>query len=170
MVDEIGHKDDVDSSESDLQRQLDETVRRISTLVSQFTTWNLYIGGRPIRRRMSTSDIAKIFAAWHIVALLAGIMVSIFWVDDKGLGVALVVGSLFGIGSFLSQFWSQAMDRERDFVRANLHAAELDELRRLALQARDLEDEIAQSDLTDNDNVNEPSSGHRPWTLRNRRP
>jgi hypothetical protein len=46
----------------------------------------------------------------------AGVASVLLWEDGRELGVALLVGALFSFGSFLSQFWSQAMDNEREFL------------------------------------------------------
>jgi hypothetical protein len=139
-------------------------MHRMNELASKFSSWNLYFGGRRITRRMSTSDIANIFAGWHLFALVAGALVTILWRDNGGLGAALIVGSLFGFGSFLSQFWSQAMDRERDFIRKNLNAVELEELRNLAIEIHKLEQRLGIADKAGFDHRS-PRNVRRHWKL-----
>jgi hypothetical protein len=105
-----------------------ERYRELGNIYRNFSTWSIGIGKLKISASVGTQAIAVAFVAWHVLAAVAGIVLTIIW-KEKELGVALIVGALFGIGSFMAQFWSQAMDTQREFIEKVLHEDDVNELR-----------------------------------------
>lgn len=97
-----------------LRKRRAEHLAEFRKIYQSYRTWSISIGRVRIRAVMGTNLIAIVFVAWHVLAGAAGTLITILWTDNRELGVALIVGALFGFGSFMSQVWSQAMDTERE--------------------------------------------------------
>ncbi|WP_336159923.1 hypothetical protein [Amycolatopsis sp. VC5-11] len=116
-----------------------DVIERYKNLRNELTGWNLSLGPIQISRALGTNHIFIIFAAWHIVALGAGIGILLLWRSGTELGIALTVGALFGIGSFISQVWSQGMDTEREFLHKTENVDAMERLAIVSKQMRDIE-------------------------------
>ena len=75
--------------------------------------WNLHYGPLHLRARMSSQRIAGIFISFCLATFVAGACAT-FISKTRELGVALVIGAIFTGGSFLIQYWSSQVDKERD--------------------------------------------------------
>lgn len=100
---------------------LDELLRRRAQYIAEhnriydnLNTWHIGIGKFRVRGTIGTNGIAIVFVVWHLLAGTVGVVLTLN--GSKDLGIALVVGALFGFGAFLAQFWSQAMDTQREFM------------------------------------------------------
>ncbi|WP_116200505.1 hypothetical protein [Amycolatopsis circi] len=113
-------------------------IERYESLRRELTAWNFSVGRISLSRSVGTVQIFGIFVVWHTLALCAGITL-IALKSGAELGIALTVGSLFGIGSFISQVWSQGMDREREFIHKVEGADALERLAIVSKQMRDIE-------------------------------
>lgn len=125
----------------DLERALAEatdrlraTATRSEELLTRLLTWRLRIGPLLLERSVSSGTIAKAFAAWHLVLLGVGVVFTTAWANLRELGIALVVGALFGFGAFIAQVWSMGMTREHDFIRRVFNEDEITELRQVAAE------------------------------------
>lgn len=123
----------------ELSAERDQIAARYREIYRGIHTWGLTIGRWHWTRVVGNSGISIIFAVWHLAAFCAGAIITIFWDSGKELGVALVVGALFGVGSFLSQMWSQGMDRNREFIQKIELESDLLEMRDLIKRYRDIE-------------------------------
>jgi ribosomal protein S13 len=128
MVDPSNHED-LDARVAKLLLKRIRRYAELQEIYGDFKTWGIGIGRLRIQARVGTNTIALVFLLWHILAGIAGVTITIIWKDNKELGVALIVGSLFGVGSFMSQFWSQAMDYQREFIDRVLHEDDVNRLR-----------------------------------------
>ncbi|MDX3187849.1 hypothetical protein PV458_05515 [Streptomyces sp. MN03-5084-2B] len=117
----------------------DRLIKRYNDLYAEIQTWTWTIGPWKMRKQFGSGFVTKTVLIWHVAALLAGILVTLLWKDDRGLGVALIVGALFGLGAFLSQVWSQAMDREREFIHKVENEDNMKEMRALLVQLGELD-------------------------------
>ena len=117
----------------------DRLIKRYNDLYAEIQTWTWTIGPWKMRKKFGSGFVTKTVLIWHVAALLAGILVTLLWKDDRGLGVALIVGALFGLGAFLSQVWSQAMDREREFIHKVENEDNMKEMRALLVQLGELD-------------------------------
>ncbi|MEU6646759.1 hypothetical protein ABZ863_30040 [Saccharomonospora sp. NPDC046836] len=133
---------DREIDKADLLVERDRIVARYNEINSAIHTWGIKIGPWRWVRPVHTGAISIIFALWHLSAFATGVLITILWEGGKELGVALVVGALFGVGSFLSQMWSQGMDRQREFVQRVEFEDELSEMRGLIRKFREIENEL----------------------------
>jgi len=117
----------------------------------EYRTWRLSLGPIRVKAALSSQHIALIFAFWHAFAGAAGILVFIFWQAGRPLGIALVVGSLFGMGSFVSQVWSQAMNKERDLHNKLWQEEQMEFVRELMTEVNDIDERLAKLNETRND-------------------
>jgi hypothetical protein len=75
--------------------------------------WNLHYGPLHVRARMSSQRITGIFISFCLTAFVTGALAT-FVSATRELGIALVIGAIFTGGSFLIQYWSSQVDKERD--------------------------------------------------------
>jgi hypothetical protein len=80
---------------------------------------------------------------WHLLLGAAGATSILFWDGGRELGIALLVGALFSFGSFLAQFWSQAMDRQREFVEKVWHEDDIRRMRETLNALTELDQQIS---------------------------
>jgi hypothetical protein len=76
--------------------------------------WRLQMGRLQMRRRVGSQTFAKLFASFNIVLFIGGVVLSFNEGTLASLGIAIVVGTLFSVGSFLTEVWSQTVDRESE--------------------------------------------------------
>ena len=109
----------------------------------QKTSLILRLGRWRFQPNVNAQDAAKVFIAFHVVTIVAGLVLIFEPSPMNELGVALVVGGLFAFGTFLSSVWEkvyddgQALDEDepsRDHSRTSI---DLEELARLLEELRD---------------------------------
>lgn len=84
-------------------------VHHLRQVHREFGGWSIGVGKLRIRAVVGTNFIAIVFVLWHLLLGATGVAGTLFWEEGRELAVALLVGALFSFGSFLAQFWSQAM-------------------------------------------------------------
>ncbi|MFD7653369.1 hypothetical protein ACFV4N_05255 [Actinosynnema sp. NPDC059797] len=133
---------DHDESEREINQLLEERVnllREFRGYQRQVHSWKISLGRFRISRPISSQGLAWLFFAWHLMAGISGVLITVFWVSNRALGIALVVGSLFGFGSFLSQIWGQAIGREKDYLVKIWADDEIEEMRTKWRRIREIE-------------------------------
>jgi hypothetical protein len=80
---------------------------------------------------VTSNLIAVVFVLWHLLAGAAGVLLTARRDGTRELGIALLVGSLFAFGSFLAQFWSLAVDREREVLGTVSREDDVERMRRI---------------------------------------
>jgi hypothetical protein len=134
--------DDKQQSDDTLAAEASDIFERYRSLRKEFTTWTIEFGPIRISTPEGTNSLAITFIIWHALTFITGVLVTIFWANNRALGVALVVGSLFGFGSFLAQVWAQGMAKEREFLHKIEHEESIERFRIVAKQVRDVERRI----------------------------
>lgn len=122
-------REEDDSKVQELLRRRGDELAKLRDLHGQFITWSMELGPLQFSAQVGSHTITLVFIAWHLLAGAAGTVITIIWPSNKELGVALIVGALFGFGSFLAQFWSQAVDKETEFIVKTFAERDIKELR-----------------------------------------
>ena len=138
----------------------DATVRRLKQLEAELRTttdemwalvgppdWHLQAGPVRLRGRIGSQSFALMFTLFHLVVAAVGAVLTFVGSSVESLGVALVVGALFGFGSFISQVWAQGMERERQLLRFLFGGPDSPRLRALRRRRQEVLAEI--DELTD---------------------
>jgi hypothetical protein len=95
----------------DSLRKLNEDWR---ALERRTEVWKFHAGRLRVEGHFPSQRLAWWFAGFHVIVGAAGVVLSIFARGAaQSLGLALVVGSLFGLGAFMAQAWSLQVERER---------------------------------------------------------
>jgi hypothetical protein len=102
-----------DSELSQLREKLQATEQELNEGYSQAISWGWELVGMK-ERPLPTGYIAALYVLFNFAALVAGVVCTILGNGLDSLGVALVVGSIFGFGAFIAQFWTVAAQREYD--------------------------------------------------------
>lgn len=93
-----------------LREQLTAMESQVAAGIDEVShTW-VWKDGTP--RILGSARISQIFSLVNGGALTAGIVISVIGGSLESLGVALIVGGIFGFGAFIAQFWSVAAQRE----------------------------------------------------------
>jgi hypothetical protein len=100
--------------------------------------------------------VAKIYALFNVLCFIVGVVFCFFRGVFTGLGIALVVGSLFALGAFVSQFWLAVHTRESQWIDRMHTEAEVARLQHLARERSELHKQIERLRNTD-----EPPDGSR---------
>lgn len=90
---------------------------QIRSLYRDRITWTLPLGRWAIRRPLASGYLFWAFVALHMSAATAGaVMILVGHGRLPDLGIALVVGALFGAGAFMAEVWVQSIHREQTFM------------------------------------------------------
>lgn len=106
---------ELDAELERLRREREALLAKCFEYFESLRTWQLQVGKFKVSRIVSSQTVAKSFAGWHVTTFTSGVGLT-FLSSTRELGIALVVGSLFAIGSFLSQWWSQVLESERYYM------------------------------------------------------
>jgi hypothetical protein len=108
--------------------------------------WQLRAGPLRIRGRVSSGTVALITIIFLSVTLISGVVLMIYGAANE-LGIALVVGSIFGLSSCLTQFWAVANAREAAVYGEIFTRPMIEDARRqLATSLDAIHQEVAQLD------------------------
>ena len=95
---------------TEIEKQL---IARREREINELRATHLGLWG--VRRRVNAQGVAGAFLSLHISAMVAGAILIFQKSPLKELGIALVVGGLFGMGALLGQVWSEVYENERDW-------------------------------------------------------
>ena len=116
----------IESSESILA-ELDEFNRNVAG-------WQFAAGPVYVRGAFSSMRLARYFIVFHLLVWVVGGVLILTDGPARELGMALVVGALFGFGAFVSQVWTLQVQKERGDANQARRSELLDRLNR-ALEA-----------------------------------
>jgi hypothetical protein len=106
------HQIEVDEAETrDIKAEIRYLERKIER--EQRTPLVLKVGFLRLHKSINTQGVAKVFIAFHFIAITAGIILIFQPTPLQQLGIALVVGGLFAFGTLLSAIWSEIFENER---------------------------------------------------------
>jgi hypothetical protein len=109
--------------------------------------WRMDLGRIRVHRRYSSQTFAKVFVSFNAVLFVVGVALSFAGGTVASLGVAVVVGALFSFGSFLTEVWSQAVDREQELRSEDIR----DDLGALRRRRHEVLGELLSMDQPDED-------------------
>ncbi|TCC40990.1 hypothetical protein [Kribbella speibonae] len=99
-----------------------ELIAEHDRLMDAISGWQFRMGPVRLRGYFNSMRFARYFVGFHIVVGLAGAALIFFGGSPRDLGMAMVVGALFGFGAFLAQVWTMQVEKE--------HWLEEDDIRR----------------------------------------
>lgn len=105
-----------DAGDDDERELLRRTLHELETSFdrvyeSMRGSWNLPLGRRSIRTNVPSGSIFWIYIAFLLLSTATGIVLLVVGALQP-LGIALLTGSLFAGGSFISQVWSLTVQNE----------------------------------------------------------
>ena len=104
--------------------------------------WDLPIGGHHFTFRLDPGLTATLYFTYSLACLVAGIICILFQGVFASLGVALVVGALFSVGTFAAQFYAVNFQREQQLLDRMFDDELYGKLRNLAAKRNELERRI----------------------------
>lgn len=108
--------------------QLDEDYDSVA-----IPAWQVRGGPVHVHRRLGSQFFAKLFILINVVMWTTGAVLIFVGEKASDLGIAMVVGATFSFATFLTEVWTQTVDREEEVemgqVREQLH--ELRERRKI---------------------------------------
>lgn len=136
-MDDIGEK----------RRQLEENLRAVDEAFQKeylrtASSWHVNFGPIHIPFVIGSQQVAKIYAFFNALCFVAGVVFCFFKGVLSGLGIALVVGSLFALGAFVSQFWMAVYTREIEWSGRVYGEASTAQLRHLDKERSELYKQI----------------------------
>lgn len=134
----------------DPRRQIENELEQLDARMWQVAHargWQIKLGPLWIRRRIGSQVSAKLYVATNGVLLVAGAVLIFAEGAAADLGIAIVVGAIFAMGSFLGMVWSLTVEKERQSLDL-LYGDEIrDQLEKLRAQRNALYTELG--NLTD---------------------
>jgi hypothetical protein len=85
-------------------------------LVNDMSGWQFHVGPIRLSGYFNSMRFARYFVGFHIGVGAAGTVLIFFGGAPRDLGVAMVVGALFGFGAFLAQVWTVQVEMERSVL------------------------------------------------------
>jgi hypothetical protein len=137
--------------------EVDRLRRELSVIEDAFweeyqeltTGWQFSFGPIRIRRHINQMFIVQMFIAFHILCFALGVGLIFTTGPTRDLGIALVVGSTFAFGSFLSQFLALSLERGNAIYKDVAGEFEIRDLRKLAEKREQLMNQIKQLERPD---------------------
>jgi hypothetical protein len=128
-----------------LHRELSDVEREFWKEFEDLTTsWQFKFGPIRFRRRVSNMFIAQVFVAFHLSCFAGGIGLIFTTGPTRELGIALVVGSIFAFGSFVSQFWAVSLEQRRAVYKEAVGDLETRDLKQLAKKREQIMNQLKQ--------------------------
>jgi hypothetical protein len=98
----------------ELQRNLDSMEQVLFDETRKLTSvWRIGIGRFSTYRIIGSGELSFIYFTLAGCCLVAGIVLTLYGTVAQNVGVALIVGSIFSIGSFAAQVWTVTAQQER---------------------------------------------------------
>ncbi|MEU2699527.1 hypothetical protein [Micromonospora aurantiaca (nom. illeg.)] len=92
--------------------RLHEVEQELHEAWEREATWQLHVGPIRVIRVMTSRSWFLVLVSVCVVTFGSGVAFT-FGKDTKELGVALVVGSIFALASFIGQVWTVQVQQER---------------------------------------------------------
>jgi hypothetical protein len=132
---------------SEKRRQLEEKLRAADEAFRQeyvrtASSWHVDFGPIHIPFVIGSQQVAKIYVLFNALCFAAGVAFCFVRGILSGLGIALVVGSLFALGAFVSQFWTAVNTREIEWSDRVYGEASVAGLQRLDKERSELHKQI----------------------------
>lgn len=97
--------DNISNKRRQLEEKLTATDEAFQLEYEQAaSSWHVNFGPIHIPFVIHSQRVAKIYTLFNVLCFVAGVVFCFFRGVLSGLGIALVVGSLFALGAFVSQF------------------------------------------------------------------
>jgi hypothetical protein len=101
-------------------------------------TWAFSFGPLRIQRPVTSQTIIRVYVSFNTICFIAGIILVFPGGQLANIGVALIVGSLFSFGAFVSQFWTVVTQLQQEkFDQLGVRSG-LDKLKELAARRAEL--------------------------------
>ena len=98
-----------------LIKQFKDTDEALSEgLQKEASWWSWRIGRIGIQRVFPSGLITLVYVLFNVITFVLGVIFSLLGGVFNSLGIALVVGSIFSAGTFVTQFWAVAVQRENE--------------------------------------------------------
>lgn len=140
--------DDVERQRDQLQRKLQRTNEAFDReRRSIASAWGGKLGPFAVRATISAEAIVVLFIIFNVVCFATGVAFIFLKGTLQTLGISLVVGGLFSVGTFTAQWWDHAWQRmnntlDRAFD-SEYHDKRYAELQRLVKEMEKLHKELA---------------------------
>ena len=104
---------DQGTSSAETLRQINE---QLEALRARLQTWHMSAGRVRVSGRFGSMRLAQVFLGFHLLIVLSGGALIFVGGAAQSLGIAMVVGAIFGFGAFIAQVWALQVERERWLV------------------------------------------------------
>jgi hypothetical protein len=112
----------------DLSRQRDQLEKELQGASEAFnreyksitSTWQVALGPVPITATLSSEPISWIYIAFNVACFAVGVAFIFLNGTFRILGISLVVGGLFSFGTFMTQWWDHAWQRQNKGMPSSL--------------------------------------------------
>jgi hypothetical protein len=95
-----------------LEGELAHVQRELAGLIDEAHRWQFSWGRLRITATPSQQTLFRLFAGFHVATGLGGVVLILKGSGRAAdLGIALVVGALFGIGAFMAEVWGRTVDK-----------------------------------------------------------
>ncbi len=122
------------SAARDRQREIERDQVTDDMWALRPVGWRVDVGRLAVRRHVGSQLFAKLFVLFNLcLGVFGGVLIFVGG-SASDLGIALVVGALFSFGAFLTEVWSQTVDKEQAAADAIFGEERRSELRRLQEQ------------------------------------
>lgn len=138
----------------DLERQRDQLEKELRGAIealhreyrSEASTWQAGLGSLTVKATLDSDFISNIYVLFNVICFAAGIVFIFLKGTLQVIGVSLVVGGLFSFGTFMTQWWDHAWQRQNDTLdrafNLDYHDRRYAELQRLAKEYTKLYDKL----------------------------
>lgn len=134
-----------DTEADRLHRELSDVESAFWEEYQKLTTgWQFSFGPIRIKHHVSQMFIAQAFIVFHLVCFAGGVGLIFTAGATRELGIALVVGSIFAFGAFVSQFWALSIEEGRALYKEVLGEQETRDLKQLAKKREQIMSRIEQ--------------------------
>jgi hypothetical protein len=127
--------------------QLRETLLEMDDAIrsnyADAVSWHLRLGPIDVRRHVSSNTVFWLYTLVNAVLFASGTVMSFAHSPLRELGIAVTVGAIFALCSFLSQLWGFAVQREQHIIEPLFGNAQITHLRQLLKRRESLARRIA---------------------------
>jgi hypothetical protein len=103
---------DGEQARSNVARDLAEIDEELETLIEEAHGWQVNLGRLSVRSSLSQQTLFLLFVGFHLATSLGGAALILKGSGRAAdLGIALLVGALFGLGTFMAEVWGRTVDK-----------------------------------------------------------